>query len=142
VLTVRALRTPLTDVVHHVRRSRFTWNASQLVQYNLQASFLEVYGEDVHDLLDKSRQSLPLREDAEGGIVITGLTTRAVANADAALAVLHEGTLNRTTAATLMKLTSSRSHAVFTVTLQQVLRNSNNMDVTTTSRKKERACVI
>jgi hypothetical protein len=124
--------TTSTNTVSGKENSKNT--GSQLVQYNLQASFLEVYGEDVHDLLDKSRQSLPLREDAEGGIVITGLTTRTVANADAALAVLHEGTLNRTTAATLMNLTSSRSHAVFTVTLQQVLRNSNNMDVTTTSR--------
>jgi hypothetical protein len=114
-----------------------TNTSPQLIQYNLQASFLEVYGEDVHDLLDdyKSRRSLPLREDADGGIVIAGLTTRQVADADAALAVLHEGTLNRTTAATLMNLTSSRSHAVFTVTLQQVLRNkTTGMDVTDTSR--------
>jgi hypothetical protein len=109
----------------------------QLIQYILQASFLEVYGEDVHDLLDdtESRQSLHLREDPDGGLVVRGLTTRKVDDADAALAVLHEGTLNRKTATTLMNLTSSRSQAVFTVTLQQVLRNkTTGMDVTNTSR--------
>jgi len=104
-----------------------------LLEYNLQASFLEVYGEDVHDLLDKSRQSLPLREDASGGVVCSGLTHRGVQTASEALQVLHEGTLNRTTAATLMNLTSSRSHAVFTVTLTQVHRN-DGVDVTSTSR--------
>jgi Kinesin motor domain len=94
-----------------------------LVSYQLEASFLEVYGEDVHDLLDnrsgRSEHSLPLREDANGGIVISGLTHRPIHTATEALAVLHDGTLNRTTAATLMNLTSSRSHAVFTVTLTQ-----------------------
>jgi Kinesin motor domain len=84
---------------------------------NLETSFLEVYGEDVHDLLDPSRASLPLREDSSGGVICTGLTTRRVTSAEQAVKVLHEGTLNRTTAATLMNLTSSRSHAVFTVTL-------------------------
>lgn len=117
-------------------------SSSSLVEYNLQASFLEVYGEDIHDLLDHtnntSRPSLPLREDAAGGICITGLTSRTVKDGAQALKVLHEGTLNRTTAATLMNLTSSRSHAVFTVTLQQVHLatggNSSSVPVTTSSR--------
>jgi Kinesin motor domain len=86
---------------------------------HLETSFLEVYGEDVHDLLDSSRAALPLREDNGGGIVCAGLTTRTVKSAAEAVNVLHEGTLNRTTAATLMNLTSSRSHAVFTVTLKR-----------------------
>jgi len=87
--------------------------------YTLQASFLEVYGEDVHDLLDPARPSLPLREDGSGGVVCPGLTSRKVSCATEALEVLHEGTLNRTTAATLMNLTSSRSHAVFSLQLTQ-----------------------
>ena len=107
-----------------------------LINYKLSASFLEVYGEDVHDLLDRDRKSLPLREDSTGGIVIAGLTNRPVSNASEALEVLHEGTTNRTTAATLMNLTSSRSHAVFTIHLTQTTRSGNegDVDVTTTSQ--------
>ncbi|GAX10308.1 kinesin family member 4/21/27 [Fistulifera solaris] len=106
-----------------------------LSQYKLEASFLEVYGEDVHDLLLESRPSLPLREGANGGIVCPGLTMRHVQTAEQALEVLHEGTKNRTTAATLMNLTSSRSHAVFTVTLTQTAQMQNSdVEVTTTSR--------
>lgn len=112
---------------------RRTSNA--ITGFKIEASFLEVYGEDVHDLLVESRPSLPLREDSNGGIVCPGLTMRVVKTAEDALEVLHEGTKNRTTAATLMNLTSSRSHAVFTVTLTQTSKiQENDVEVTTTSR--------
>lgn len=104
-----------------------------LLDYTMYASFLEVYGEDVYDLLDSQRTSLPLREDATGGVVIAGLNTRAISNPSEALQVLHEGTNNRTTAATLMNLTSSRSHAVFTVHLSQVLRHQEKIQTLLTS---------
>ena len=111
-------------------------NCTSLVNYKVSASFLEVYGEDVHDLLDRDRKSLPLREDSSGGIVIAGLTSRPVKNSTAALEVLNEGTMNRTTAATLMNLTSSRSHAVFTINLSQTTRSGieGEVDVTTESK--------
>lgn len=109
--------------------------SNSLTGFKIEASFLEVYGEDVHDLLVESRPSLPLREDSNGGIVCPGLTMREVKTAEQALEVLHEGTKNRTTAATLMNLTSSRSHAVFTVTLTQTSKfQGNDVEVTTTSR--------
>jgi len=107
-----------------------------LLEFHLEASFLEVYGEDIHDLLDKNREVLPLREDSDGGVVVRGLKTRPIANTAEALQVLHDGTMNRTTAATLMNLTSSRSHAIFTIYLTQVTRSKSGkqVDVTTTSR--------
>eukprot|EP00934_Nitzschia_sp_Nitz4_P002427 Nitzschia sp. Nitz4//scaffold4_size323378//238111//243273//NITZ4_000694-RA/size323378-processed-gene-0.302-mRNA-1//1//CDS//3329553501//2422//frame0 len=113
-------------------------DGSMLLDYSMEASFLEVYGEDVFDLLKSHRSSLPLREDAAGGVVIAGLATRPITNPTEALHVLHEGTNNRTTAATLMNLTSSRSHAVFTVTLTQVSRGGSDdapsPDVVSTSK--------
>ena len=105
-----------------------------LLDYSVQASFLEVYGEDVHDLTDKDRTALPLREDSQGGVVVTGLKSQSVSTAEEALNVLHIGTLNRTTAATLMNLTSSRSHAVFTIQLIQSTRGGGDLDVKTMSK--------
>jgi kinesin family protein 4/21/27 len=86
-------------------------------------SFLEVYGEDVHDLLsppppNSASPSLPLREDPSGVSVI-GLSHVPVSSPADALDVLRRGTMHRTTAATLMNKTSSRSHAVFTVVLSR-----------------------
>ena len=105
-----------------------------LLDYTVNASFLEVYGEDVHDLTDKERTPLPLREDSQGGVVVSGLKSLSVTTAAEALNVLHIGTLNRTTAATLMNLTSSRSHAVFTVYLTQTTRGGGDVDVKTISK--------
>jgi hypothetical protein len=107
---------------------------SILLDYSMKASFLEVYGEDVYDLLDSQRKSLPLREDSGGGVVIAGLTSSTISNPAEALHVLHEGTNNRTTAATLMNLTSSRSHAVFTIYLTQKTRGQDQVEAVSTSK--------
>jgi hypothetical protein len=114
--------------------------AESLIDYEVTASFLEVYGEDIHDLLDEDRRSLPIREDANGDVVVRGLRDVRVSSHVEAMEVLDTGTMNRTTAATLMNLTSSRSHAVFTVNLRQTTRGVGGgdegatADVTTTSR--------
>jgi len=94
--------------------------------YRLEASFLEVYGEHVYDLLQRTRAPMPLREDSCGGVVCTGLTHKQVSSVDEAIDILHEGTMNRTTAATLMNLTSSRSHAIFTVTLHRIMKDTDS----------------
>ena len=127
---------------HHHQQKLDTGNgkgdsssSNKMIDYRVSASFLEVYGEDVHDLLDEDRKTLPLREDGSGGVIVVGLKSRAVSTASEALNVLHAGTLNRTTAATLMNHQSSRSHAVFTVYLHQTFRNDETgVDVTTSSR--------
>lgn len=106
-----------------------------LVDFKLTASFLEVYGEDIHDLLDEDRSSsLPIREDSNGEVVVRGLREATVSSADEAVRVLNTGTMNRTTAATLMNCTSSRSHAVFAVNLTQTTRSAGGVDVTASSR--------
>ena len=68
----------------------------------MSASFLEIYGEDVYDLLDGSadaaggrRASLPIREDAAQGVVVSGLKQVPVASRGEALQVLRKGTMNR-----------------------------------------------
>ena len=121
-----------------VRRKRASEKrAESLIEFKVMASFLEVYGEDIHDLLDEDRRSLPIREDSNGDVVVRGLRDVQVSSHAEAMDVLDAGTINRTTAATLMNLTSSRSHAVFTVNLRQTTRGGgggDSADMTTTSR--------
>jgi hypothetical protein len=106
-----------------------------LVGFKVSASFLEVYGEDIFDLLDDNddRESLKLREKEDGEVFVVGLRKNPVVNAAEAMGVLNTGTMNRTTAATLMNHTSSRSHAVFTIHLQQTTRTAEGVDITTLS---------
>ena len=105
-----------------------------LVNFQLSASFLEVYGEDIHDLMDDERKCLPIREDSSGVVIVKGLQETPVTSDAEAMRILNQGTMNRTTASTLMNRTSSRSHAIFIVNLRQTTRSSEGVDVTSTSR--------
>lgn len=90
-------------------------------------SFLEIYGEDVYDLIGSSRSSaerpsLPVREDEAGHVFVQGQAEVEASSAHQALDLLSAGTRNRITASTAMNAGSSRSHAVFTVTLEQTVQ--------------------
>eukprot|EP00985_Skeletonema_marinoi_P007929 scaffold3536_cov203-Skeletonema_marinoi.AAC.8 len=105
-----------------------------LMNFQLSASFLEVYGEDIHDLMDDDRKCLPIREAKPGVVIVKGLQETPVTSDAEAMRILNQGTMNRTTASTLMNRTSSRSHAMFMVNLQQTTRSAEGVDVTSTSR--------
>lgn len=101
----------------------------------VKVSFLEIYGEDVYDLLgdtrNSDRMSLPVRENDTGAVFIQGLQEMKVISSDEAIDVLSAGTKNRITASTAMNAGSSRSHAVFTITLDQVVQSDVSEDDTT-----------
>ena len=65
--------------------------ADALVDFDLSASFLEVYGEDIHDLLDEDRHSLPIREDSNGEVIVKGLRNTPIASDAEAMNVLNTG---------------------------------------------------
>lgn len=99
--------------------------------FHLTATFTEVYGEDIYDLLNPSsgdKKSLPLREDSSGTVTVVGLTHIPVFTVSDALSVLRQGSLHRTTAATSMNQRSSRSHAIFTLELHT--NTSDGLDAT------------
>jgi hypothetical protein len=110
--------------------------AHEHVESKIRVSFLEIYGEDVHDLTAASagrlatleRPSLPVRENDQGQVFVQGLQEQDVDTADAALEVLYQGARNRTTASTAMNAGSSRSHAVFTITLDQRVVSADDED--------------
>lgn len=106
--------------------------------YKIKVSFLEIYGEDVFDLINvtasggynrlESRASLPVREDESGKVFVQGQTELEVFSATNALEILSSGTHNRVTASTNMNAGSSRSHAVFTLTLEQSIGGTGSQD--------------
>ncbi len=77
--------------------------------------------EKVYDLLSKTRnEEVDIREDPKNGIRINGLNETVVTNWEETLKCLENGSLNRRTGATAMNHQSSRSHAIFTLTINQV----------------------
>ncbi|KAJ8736067.1 hypothetical protein PYW08_006723 [Mythimna loreyi] len=104
-------------------------------EFSVQAQFIELYNEDIVDLLDPAKDpfakgALRITEDGCGGVRIVGASMRAVRGAHEALGALRAGALARTTAATNMNSSSSRSHAVFTLLLRQ-RRLAADQDATT-----------
>lgn len=81
-------------------------------------SYLEVYNEQIRDLLVNSGP-LAVREDAQKGVVVQGLTLHQPKSSEEILHLLDNGNKNRTQHPTDMNATSSRSHAVFQIYLRQ-----------------------
>lgn len=90
--------------------------------YKVHVQFLEIYGEDIRDLLDMTRTSkVSIRETRAGEVFVTGAREEFVSSFEQMMKSLEDGTRNRTTAATKMNQTSSRSHAIFTVVLEHTI---------------------
>lgn len=86
----------------------------------VEVSYLEIYNERVRDLLNPSNKgNLKVREHPSTGPYVEDLAKLVVRSFDEIENLMDEGNKARTVAATNMNETSSRSHAVFTLTLTQ-----------------------
>ncbi|KAH9695745.1 kinesin-like protein KIN-12D [Citrus sinensis] len=88
------------------------------LKYNCKCSFLEIYNEQITDLLDPSSTNLQLREDVKKGVYVENLSEIEVRTVGDILKLLTQGSLNRKVAATNMNRESSRSHSVFTCVIE------------------------
>jgi len=89
--------------------------------YEVRVQFLELYGETIRDLLTPkpSSEKLTIRDIGNEEPEVLGATQQRVDSADEALLCLTRGMLRRVTAETAMNSTSSRSHAILSVMVQQ-----------------------
>ncbi|ELV11199.1 chromosome-associated kinesin KIF4A [Tupaia chinensis] len=90
-------------------------------EFTLKVSYLEIYNEEILDLLCPSHEKatqINIREDPKGGIKIVGLTEKTVLVALDTISCLEQGNNARTVASTAMNSQSSRSHAIFTVSIE------------------------
>lgn len=95
---------------------------------SVKCSFLEIYNEEITDLLDPSMSGLQIRAgDSKRGVYVQGLSERQVQSADDVLCLIQSGSENRSIAATKMNDRSSRSHSVFTASIefQQLMPNGS-----------------
>merc|ERR1712194_160895 len=79
----------------------------------------EIYNEEIRDLLAKDpKQRCDLKEHPNSGVYVKDLNAFVVKSVEEISQVLSAGLKNRSTGATLMNLESSRSHSIFTVTVE------------------------
>ncbi|XP_052131368.1 kinesin-II 95 kDa subunit-like [Frankliniella occidentalis] len=104
------------DVFRHIAYT------GERTSYVVRASYLEIYQEETRDLLspdlESYRRPLALGEDATRGVYVKGLRSVVCKNIKAIERVMRVGNTNRATASTNMNEHSSRSHAIFQVTIE------------------------
>ncbi|KAL7559179.1 hypothetical protein ACA910_013188 [Epithemia clementina (nom. ined.)] len=109
------------DIFRHIRE---TTGRVFLVR----VSFLEIYNEEVRDLLDPhGAKSLSIREDPHRGVFVPS-HEEIVTDMEMLLQVLFQGDKSRAFAATAMNERSSRSHTIFRVTIESRERRQTESD--------------
>ncbi|KAI8646561.1 P-loop containing nucleoside triphosphate hydrolase protein [Parasitella parasitica] len=89
--------------------------------YHVKVSFLELYNEDIKDLLNSNNKNacITIRENTNGHISWSGVQEEYIQGSADLLSCLSRGSIARTTASTDMNASSSRSHAIFSISLIQ-----------------------
>ncbi|KAK8683553.1 hypothetical protein V6N13_039612 [Hibiscus sabdariffa] len=100
---------------------------AQNAEYSMKVTFLELYNEEITDLLapeettkfidDKTKKPIALMEDGKGGVFVRGLEEEIVTTANEIYKILEKGSAKRRTAETLLNKQSSRSHSIFSITI-------------------------
>jgi len=80
-------------------------------------SFLQIYMENIYDLLSAESKPLPLREDPSGEVYVQDLVQVRLQDPSQALALLNTGLSNRIMGSQNVNQTSSRSHIVLTLSV-------------------------
>lgn len=86
-------------------------------EFLLRVSYLEIYNEVINDLLDPTGQNLRIREDAQGTYV-EGVKEEVVLSPAHALSLIAAGEEHRHVGSNNFNLLSSRSHTIFTLTIE------------------------
>ncbi|CAK9170199.1 unnamed protein product [Ilex paraguariensis] len=114
-------------VIPRAVRQIFDILEAQNAEYSMKVTFLELYNEEISDLLaieecskftdDKSKKPIALMEDGRGGVFVRGLEEEIVCTANEIYKILEKGSAKRRTAETLLNKQSSRSHSIFSITI-------------------------
>ena len=106
-------------------------NSDPYIEYTIKVSYCEIYLEKIRDLLDINKTNLKIHEDRTRGVYIGELTEKYVSESEEVLSLMKLGLENRVIGSTNMNQQSSRSHSIFSLTINQM----NNRDFISRSGK-------
>ncbi|EDV25164.1 Kinesin-like protein KIF3A [Trichoplax sp. H2] len=88
-------------------------------RFLVRVSYMEIYNEEVRDLLGKDQNArLEVKERPDVGVYVKDLSAFVVNNADDMDKIMNIGNKSRSVGATDMNAQSSRSHAIFSITVE------------------------
>jgi kinesin family protein 5 len=95
------------------------------IEFTMKVSYVEIYQEQLRDLLNPNSGPLKLREGGQG-IWIENVMELYVNSLESLLEIMADGHANRATSSTHMNQDSSRSHSVFIAHVGQRDLNSGS----------------
>lgn len=115
-------------VIPRAVRQIFDILEEQNADYSMKVTFLELYNEEITDLLspedsstrpieERVKKPVALMEDGKGSVLLRGLEEESVYSVNEIYTLLERGASKRRTSETLLNKRSSRSHSVFTITV-------------------------
>ena len=96
-------------------------------EFKIKLWYLEIYNENIRDLLTNNGDNLDLREDPIKGLIVNGITEKETTSSEDILSLLKKGNKNRTTEETDANEASSRSHAILQILVNYKEKNNNNI---------------
>ncbi|KAI3410394.1 Osmotic avoidance abnormal protein 3 [Globodera pallida] len=94
-------------------------------KFLVHVSYLEIYNEEIRDLLGDNRHKLDIKEHPEQGVYVAGLSMHVCHNVSDCDRLMTTGFNSRHVGATLMNEDSSRSHSIFTVYVEALNESGN-----------------
>jgi hypothetical protein len=94
----------------------------------VELSYLEIYNEEIRDLLAETETPLKIRETLESEVYVSGLESRVVTSPVDIGTYMEEAAKRRVTASTAMNAVSSRSHAICTLRISGVVETDEGSD--------------
>ncbi|KAE8714380.1 IAA-amino acid hydrolase ILR1-like 6-like [Hibiscus syriacus] len=97
-------------------------------EFLIRVSYMEIYNEEINDLLAVQNQKLQIHESLERGIFVAGLREEIVNTAEQVMKLLGSGEVNRHFGETTMNARSSRSHTIFRVVIESKEKDTGYFD--------------
>ena len=97
--------------------------------FKIDASIIEIYKEQVNDILDTKKTNLNLIENKlkKNKLIIENLTTVAVSSENELNDIIYKGTIKRNTNSTTMKEFTAKSHNIIIITIYRYYKDKNCM---------------
>ncbi|KAK1581177.1 hypothetical protein Q3G72_003808 [Acer saccharum] len=110
------------------------------INYQCRCSFLEIYNEQIGDLLDPTQRNLEIKDDPKNGLYVENLTEEYVTSYEDVTQILIKGLSSRKVGATSINSKSSRSHIVFTFIVESWCKEASSKCFS--SSRMSRICLV
>ncbi|MES1911807.1 MAG: hypothetical protein MHM6MM_004182 [Cercozoa sp. M6MM] len=104
----------ISDIFAYIDRE-----ATSSTKFLVRVSYLQIYNEQISDLLRNEQKSLQIREDRKRGVFVARLSEWVVRSPKEIYSLIKKGSQSRATSSTRMNEISSRSHAIFIIVVEQ-----------------------